>query len=159
MNIPVSTVPQAQAALLSAINEAALADSSPTDFLVCVGEPSTNDPPAIIEIAKNVRRSVDPASFVGSGGAGFLEEKYDIDVVVSVAQEDTNVDLDPLALSARTWQLVAYVESAIRQDPSLGDVVTVCYPRQATGGEVQWAANQIGAKCEVTVSVHCEATI
>jgi hypothetical protein len=159
MSIPVSTVPAVQSALLTAINAAALSDSAPSDFLVCIGEPSTNAPPAIIEIAKDVRRTVDPPQFVGSGGQGWLEEHYDIDVVVSVAQADTNVDVDALALSERAWQLVGYVETAIRTDPSFGDIVQLAYPREVTGGEVTWAANDVGAVCELTIAVHVEAII
>jgi hypothetical protein len=159
VTIPVSTVPAAQAAIFEALAPYVVADADSQDILVCIGQPSTEIPSAIIEIGKEIRRTAQPAAFVGSGGAGFIEESYDIDIVVSVAGETVDTQDDPTTIADRAWQLVGYVEDAVRSDPSLGNVVQVAYPHDATGGEVVWAPNNVGRICEITVIIHAEALI
>lgn len=154
--IPVSTVPAVQSYLLTAIQNAALTDSAPSDILVCFGQPATEAPAAIIEVGHGVRRTTVPATFIGGGGVDWLNESYDIDVAVSVAEETVDTDGDPLALSERTWQLVGFVETVIRTDPSLGGLVNLAYPRSVTGGEPVWSENGVGRVCELVISVHVE---
>lgn len=157
--IPVSTVPKAITAILTAV-KARLSAAGETDVLVCVGTPMANDPTDIIQIASDVRRRVNPNAFVGSGGAGALEENYTIDVTVSCARQVATPQTDSIALSNRVWELVAYVENAVRTDPSLGDVVVVAWPGQSTGGKPQTGTGTTpGRVVTVVVPIHCEAVI
>lgn len=156
MSIPTPSVPAAQAFILAGVQAQVATDPDATDVLVCIGDPSTDAPNGIISIASEVRRTVAPDTFVGGGGPHWLEEKYDISCVVSVAQETINVDTDALAVTARAWQLIGYVETAVRSDPSLGGAVDEAYPSSSTGGAAVWSPNNVGRICEITLLVHCE---
>lgn len=160
MSIPVSTVPAAQSAILTAL-QAVLATNNETAVQVTIGTAAANLADTWIEIVSEVRRTVDPHAFVGSGGAAFLEEIYDIDVIVSVARQTTNTTAQALAVSQRAWQLVAYLETAVRNDPSLGGAVVEAYPASAIGGKPAWATEGTtpGRLCTITVAVHCTAVI
>lgn len=156
VNIPVSTVPAAQAYLLTNIQALVYGDARAADTLVCLGEPSKSAPGGIIEIASDVRRVPVPTTFRGNGGQFWLNESYDISVDISAAAETIDTDVDTLALSERAWQLLAYVETVVRSDPSLGDLVNEAWPSQTTGGRVEWSENNVGRVCELTLLVHCE---
>jgi hypothetical protein len=154
ITIPVSTVPAVQAYLLTAIQAATA--SAPDDVLVCFGEPSVNAPAVIIEVASNVRLNNLPETFIGSGGFFWLNETYDLDIKISAAAETTNSTDDPLAVSQLAWTYVGYVSTAVRADPSLGDLVNQAYPVSVSGGEVVWADNNVGRICELTVAIHVQ---
>lgn len=152
--IPVSTVPAVQAYLLDQITAAT--SSTPDDALVIsFGEPAKNAPDIIIEVSSNVRLSNVPSTFIGSGGADWLNEVYDLDIKVSAAGETTDAQGD-LGLSQTAWTYVANISTLVRSDPSLGDLVNQAFPSTISGGEVVWADNEIGRICELTVAIHCE---
>ena len=158
VTIPVSTVPAVIEYLLTQIEVAANQDPGSGDFLVCLGEPSVDFPSAIIEVAKDVRRTVVPQTFIGSGGQDWLNESYDIDILVSVAMETVDVQTDPLTLTQRAWQLLSYVETAVRTDPSFGGLDLIAYPRTAVQEGPSWTGGTSGAGLltVVTLTIHIE---
>ena len=158
ISVPVSTVPAAIAYLASAIQTQLATDSSP--ITVVIGEQATDiiDQDAV-QIGE-VRRLPDPMAMVGSGGQFFLEEKYDIEILVSSFTGSTDDDgtiANSLALTARAWQLAAYVETASRLDPSMGELVQRSYPSASASVGPENRSN--GRVCEVALSVHVEATL
>lgn len=158
MTIPVSTVPAAQTYLLKAIQ----AQITPSTTMVCVGTPPADLPTFIIQIGTGISRTVKRMATVGDGGQWFLEESYTIGIQISVAMETvaTTVTTGPTAVSQKAWELVAYVETAIRTTPSLGGLVLEARPGRSTGGKVEWGAGATpGRVCTITVPMHVEATI
>jgi len=150
MSIPVSTVPAALAGLQSLVATQVATDSKASQIVLCLGEPGMDLPSDIIQIGTNVRRSVRPQVFMGSFQAQALEEDYDIEVLVS----SWSGDADPAAIVNRAYQLVAYVETAVRTDPTLAGVVLEAYPSSTNGGNAEWSGDPVGRLCEITVTVH-----
>lgn len=159
MTIPVSTAPRAVRAIYAAVLDQVAEDAGRQTLLVCVGDTSGTLPNDVIQIATGIRRTVQAAAFVGSGGAGALEEHYTITAKVSVAQETVTPGTQALTVSDRAWQLVAYLEQAVRTDPSLGTVVTEAFPASATGGSPTWSATGKGRLYTITVIINCIALI
>lgn len=156
--IPVSTVPSALAYLNTEIAAAYADDPLASQILVTFIDPGDGpDVPNDIIALGEVVRTVEPVSLVGSGGQGWLNEEYEIECTVSSwtgsgpEQGDNTI---PLAMIARAWQLVAYVETAIRTDPSLGDLVNVAYPMAATAPVVGWTEKPVGLAAEITFRIH-----
>lgn len=152
MTIPISSVPAAQTAILTAIKAQISAQDDPTtasQVVVCLGEEPTLDEPADVIRTGEVRRPITVDTFIGSGGQDWLNEEYELDVVVSCWTGDG----DPTAIVARAWQLVGYVETAVRTDPSLGELVDMAYPSESTGGEPVWTSEPIGRQVDITVVI------
>lgn len=145
---PASTVPQA----IEAIKTATAAQMTDPSILLTVGDPGMDLPDNVIAIGE-VRRTVAPATFIGSGGLFWLEETYDIDVVCSAWSGSANAD----TLTATAWTLVNYVEAGVRTDPSLGGVVNIAYPAGANTPSAVWTEDPVGLKVEIVLPVHCEA--
>lgn len=159
MTIPVSSVPAASAYLLTAIQQACAADPLYAGMLIELGEATSNKPPDIITIGE-VRRTVEPRTLVGSGAQFWLNESYDITVDintwVSVGDTDGSSTIAS-SLNARAWQLVGYVETAVRTDPSFGGLVNEAYPHDVTSTGPIWAEPPAsGLMVGVTLQVHVE---
>ena len=61
------------------------------------------------------------------------------------------------ALNHRAWQLVAYVETAVRNDPSFGGLVNEAYPRVTDSTGPIWADGPAaGQAVGVTMQIHVE---
>lgn len=159
--IPVSTVPAAIAAIAAAI-QAQIAAAADTTTELFVGTPAQARPNTMIVVATDVRRVPEKAATVGSGGRNWIEEKYTVVVEVTVAkavQAPTPVT-GPLSVVDRAWQLVAYVESAVRSDPSLAGTVLEAYPARSSGGRPRVGAGASpGRVVNIPVFIHCSAVI
>lgn len=157
--IPVSTVPAAIAYLTEAIQAQIATDPLPIE--VSVGQEGPDMPPDIIVFGE-VRRNPELMDLVGSGGQFFLQESYDLTLIASTwtgSGADSWDNTQQLALVQRAWQLVAYVETACRLDPSLGELVSLSYPSTSGSVNPEWTTDPVGMKCEVGLSVHVEATL
>ncbi len=150
MSIPVSTVPAALSGLQTLIAAQVATDPNAGQIVLCLGEPGMDLPNDVIQIGIYVRRSVRPQTFMGSFQAQALEEDYDIDCVVS----SWSGDADPVAIVNRAYQLVAYIETAVRTDPTLGNAVLEAYPSGTTGGNPEWSGDPVVRLVEITVSIH-----
>ena len=157
--IPISTVPKAITAIYTA-TRAQLTAAGEGGVLVVVGTPGANDPADMIQVATNVSRTITVASFVGSGGRGWLTEKYDVTVIVSSAMATQTAVTDSLTVSNRAWKLLAYVETAVRSDPSLGNLVQIAFPLRTTGGDPKTGTGTTpGRVVTLTTPIHVEARI
>lgn len=166
MAIPVSTAPAARSFLLTAIQNVVSAGDNPTDnpALVRLGEVGPYKPNDIIVIG-NVRRDVATQNFVGSGGQYWLRETYEIDVEINtwLASGDTDGadSTTALAVDARGWQLLGYVETAVRNDPSLGGLVEIARPLTTTATGPIWTLppSDVGLMLGLTLPIRCEVTL
>ena len=123
--IPVSTIP---AAKLYIFQQLMAAVGGGPDTGVYMDEPP-NDPPveADVIVVGDVEQAMEPWQMVGSGGSGWMYEKYSIDILVSVFRGGD----DPVEVLTRAAALVAQVCAVIRTDPSLGGIVLQAYPASA----------------------------
>lgn len=160
---PVSTVPAAIAYLVGAIKAQIANDPLPIE--ISVGQEGADMPPDIIVFGE-VRREPGLLALVGSGGQYFLEEKYDLMLIASTwtgSGVDSWDSTQQLALVDRAWQLTAYVETASRLDPSMGQLVNLSNPSLSGSAnpEVTYdgEGNATGMKCEVGLSIHVEVTL
>lgn len=149
MTIPASTVPAAVAYLhtnvTTAVNDPAV--------LVSYGQPGTRQPDDMIVVG-DVSREVAPWQMVGSGQAGWLDEIYTINVVVSVFRGGDYAQ----TVMERACVLADVVVAVIRNDPSLGGAVTVAHPSMVDYRQ-EWDQEHKGRLVDVTVSVRCRARI
>jgi hypothetical protein len=151
MTIPVSTAPAVRAWLLAQATATLTADplSAASQLLVCLDDPGTYQPDDIVKIG-DVTNAFKVNSLVGSGGDGWLEERYSVDVDVEVFRGND----DPQAVSERAYLLAAGVIACVRADPSLGGNVLVAEPTSAdyTGTVSDDHAGRIGS---LTLKIEC----
>jgi len=158
MSYPVSTVPDAIDYLLTAFQTQLNTDANPENILLYQGDdPGPNAPPDLVGIV-DVVRNLEHFAMVGDGENLAMYEKYSVKVSISSAQRAATEGAAATALSARVWQLLAYLEYAVRLDPSLDSIVLTAWPGRATGGLVQVAPSNTGWICELKWQVDCEAT-
>jgi hypothetical protein len=156
MAVPVSTVPAVTNYLFTAIQEQVYTDPLAESILVRIGMPSGDLPPDVL-LLTSVRRTLAPRTFIGGGGQDWEAETYNAVVFISTwaASGDADVTSDVACkLNDRLWQLVGYVETAVRNDPSLGGLVDIAYPSATTTDGPEWQENGgLVAQAEVTVHV------
>lgn len=162
-NYTTSTAPKAVAYLVEAIQNQLSQDPDNSQILLTLADPGDGpDVPAEIIQIGAVHDAIDPSAFTGSGGQFSLEEAYDIDCVVSAWTGSSDVD-GALTIQVeqvqRVWQLLGYVWTAIRLDPSLGELVQRAYPKEVEQTEVQWTPDPVGLIVEIPFQIHVEAVI
>lgn len=149
MTIPVSTAPAAKVFLVAAIT-AQIADP---DVSVLYDSPGPFVEKDVIAVGR-VMRDMRISHMVGSGGTGWIDEDYSIEIQVAVFRGGD----DAAAVDARAWQLIAAVETTIRNDPSLGGLVIVAHPaRSATDGT--WENSHKGRLVDASIEVRIQARI
>ncbi|MFC0438758.1 hypothetical protein [Kutzneria buriramensis] len=122
-----------------------------TDLLVSLGKPGTYNPSDIVWVG-NAHRTTKPSHMVGSGGAGWLDESYQIQVTVEVFRGGD----EELVVWNRTCDLVDAVEAAVRTDPSIGGLVLWSYPQQASY-DSDWEPEGKGRLAVAELLIHFEA--
>jgi hypothetical protein len=158
VTIPVSLVPSVVAYLATAIQTQLDTDPLSGQILLALGDPGPDLPPDIVNIGA-IRRTTGPETFIGSGGRYWISEHFDVDCGVSTWTGDgptAGALTVPNALTLRAWQLLSYVEAAVRLDPSLGELVNVAYPAAATTQGPTWTTNPAGLMVEITFPIHVE---
>jgi hypothetical protein len=160
--IPVSTVPVVKAYLLTEIQAAIADDPKFNDMVVQLGSPGQYVPNDTFYIGE-VIRTVDHMDITGDMGQDSLQESYDI--LVTVASWSAYGDSDDsstvaLAVDARAWQLNAYMETAVRSDPTFGlTQVILSYPRESHSDGPEWTAPSVGLRVGIQTPIHVEATL
>lgn len=151
MTIPSSTAPAARRFLFDQLTAQLVPDPlSPTSsLLVCYDQPGPNDPDDIVAVGK-VTRQINPNSLVGSGGPGWLEERYTVAVVIDVYRGGD----DAPACFDRASLLVDQVCAVVRSDPSLGGAVLTARPL-SSDIEGEWDAENLGRHAVATVDIEC----
>ncbi len=158
MAYPVSTVPAAVEYLVTAFQTQLSTDPNPANITLFVGnDPGLADTPDLVAIT-DVTRTLQHFAMVGDGEDLAMYEKYSVMVKISSAQRAATESAAAFALTERVWQLLAYLEYAVRLDPSLGEIVLTAWPGQTSGGLVQVAPDNNGWICEMSWRVDCEAT-
>lgn len=121
---------------------------------VYMDEPPTDPPPQDdVVMVGDIEQAWEPWELVGSGGEGWLFEKYSIDVTVSVYRGG-DVPREVLTQAA---SLVKQVCQVVRVDPSLGGNVLQAYPASAnykSGWSDEGASGRI---TEVEMKIAIEA--
>lgn len=125
MPIPASTIPAVKTYLYNQLT-AALAGTA--DLAVFMDTPP-NDPPveSDVIVVGDVELGFDPWQMVGSGGQGWLYEKYSVEILISVYRGGDHAQ----TVLTQATNLVYQVCDVVRLDPSLGGLVVQAYPASA----------------------------
>lgn len=152
MSIPASTVPAVVDWLVTNIAAHPTVAAAPTDgsqpVLVVYGPPGTYQPDDIIAVAFPVQGTFTALAMVGSGGAGWLREDYDVAVEISCFRGGD----DAKSVFARAGQLAYAVADTVRSDPSIGDAVVQAMPAGFTW-EQSWDPDHKGREVRVVVQI------
>lgn len=148
--VPVSTVPAVKAYLLGALKvRSDLADLAEA---IQYGPPTTamNDDMILLDAA---RGAFEVDRMVGGGGQWWMDESYSLDILIWIHRGDD----DPQACEERAFAVAASVVDTLRQDPSLGGLVTQASP---AGFEMDgdWDDEHLGRHVKFALTVAIEAT-
>jgi hypothetical protein len=151
VTIPASTAPAVRRYLFAQLTAQLTPDplSPRSSLIVCYDEPGTNDPDDIVCVGK-VNRNISLGSFVGSGGAGWLDETYSVEIQVDVFRGGD----DAQAAYERAALLSDQVIAIVRADPSLGNNVNLSRPTLHET-EVSWDATHMGRHATSTIEIEC----
>ncbi|WP_223279358.1 hypothetical protein [Streptomyces sp. SDr-06] len=122
-------------------------------LLVCYDEPGPDQPDDIVSVGK-VHRTVSVNSMVGGGGAGWLEERYTVEIEIDVFRGND----DPQYVYQRASDLADATIAVVRSDPSLGGLVLTSRP-QTAAHEVTWDDKHMGRHGTVAIEVECYTRI
>lgn len=149
MTIPASTVPAAKLYLHSQITTLI----NDTSVLVSYDTPGPRQPDDIVMVGA-VDRQIVPYQMVGSGQAGWLDETYAIEVIISVFRGGD----DARTAFERACVLADQVVYVVRNDPSLGGAVVVAHPSNVRY-DPTFDDDHKGRLVTATVEVQCRARI
>lgn len=151
MAIPSSTSPAVRAYLFAQLTASLTADpnSAQSSLLVCYDEPGPNQPDDIVSVGK-VQRQIGVNSLVGGGGAGWLDERYTVEIEIDVYRGND----DPQYVYQRSCDLADAAIAVIRTDPTLGGNVLTARPH-TSNHEVTWDDQHMGRHATVTIEVEC----
>lgn len=122
--IPVSTAERAREYLFANLTSVLPADTANgCSLLVCYDEPGTDEADDVVCVG-DVALDYEPGSLVGSGGAGWLRERYTVTVVIDVFRGGDNAQMT----FARAQYLSDLVAAVVRYDPSLNQLVITAKP-------------------------------
>jgi hypothetical protein len=128
-DIPVSTAPAVREWLFDQCAAGLAPD--PLDktarLLVAYDAPGTDQPEDIVVIGE-VSTEYNTNSLVGSGGAGWLEERYRVTVDIEIFRGGDSAK----AVSDRAHLLAGQVINIVRADPTLGANVLIGRPAAST---------------------------
>jgi hypothetical protein len=122
--------------------------------IVQYGDMGTNVPPCFIAVGATVTVVNTPREMVGTGGAGWLEERYRVEVQVSAFVGGDNFQSTAEA-AYLMWQAVA---STVRADPSLGGLVITAFPASHDLTQL-WEQNHKGPTAEIRAEIEVHARI
>jgi hypothetical protein len=151
MDIPISSAPAARRYLFNTLTAQLSPDplSKTSSLIVCYDEPTVNEPDDIVSVGK-VTRQLSVASFVGGGGAGWLDETYTVEITVDVFRGGDTAQ----QAYERASLLADSVIYVVRSDPSLGGVVSTAKPLQHLT-EAAWDENHAGRHATATIEIEC----
>jgi hypothetical protein len=156
MSIPSSTAPAARRWLYEQLLAQIQPDPVDTraSLLVCYDDPGTDEPEDIVSVG-GVTRDINVNSMVGSGGAGWLDERYTIALIIDVARGGPDA---AGAVFDRSCALLDQVIAIVRADPTLGGAVLVGKPVSSqTEGLV--LDDHTGRQSVVNLGIECYARI
>lgn len=154
--IPASTAPAARRWLFDQCTAQIQADpdDQQSSLLVCYDDPGTNQPGDIVSVG-GVTRQISISAMVGSGGAGWLEERYTIALVIDIYRGGPDAAQSSYDRGAA---LLDQVVAIVRADPTLGGAVLVGRPAESqTEGLV--LDDHTGRQSVVNLGIECYAHI
>ena len=147
MTIPVSTVPAVKAYLVTQLT-ATLTAATGKQLGVFYDEPGPFQPDDVVSVGDVTSFVSAPGAMVGGGGAGWIEERYTLEVVIDVFRGGDQAQ----TAYERAWALLAGVCSLVRTDPSLGSRVVEARPGQVTTTS-EWDADHKGRHVRLSLGV------
>ncbi|SFF11478.1 hypothetical protein SAMN05216251_108218 [Actinacidiphila alni] len=155
MTIPTSTAPAARKYLFAQITQQITEDplSSRSSLLIAYDDIGTDAEDDVI-IVGSVTRQFGVNSMVGSGGGGWLDERYNIAVTIDVFRGGD----DPAAVFDRACLLLDQVCAIVRADPTLGGAVLTARP-MTSQTEGEWDPDASGRHSVVNLDIECYARI
>ncbi|MET8624538.1 hypothetical protein ABZW30_12405 [Kitasatospora sp. NPDC004669] len=164
MAIPSSSVPAARLWLFNSLKAALTPDpgvasgqgsygDANASLLVCLDAPGTYQPEDIVAVGK-VDRTISISSMVGSGGAGWLQEHYTIEITVECARATD----DSQSAFERAAALIDQTTAVVRTDPTLGGIVLWSRPTRSDL-ETVWADDHSHWVATGTLTVECNQRI
>lgn len=153
MSIPVPTAPAVKAYLMTALAARTELTGSTPPAELSYDVPGTFLADDVVVVG-DVDVSFAPLQMVGSGGAGWLDEHYTVDVVVDVVR---GAD-DAQGAFQRAATLAAAAIDIVRQDPSLGGLVIQAAPSRLTF-ESNWQEDGKGRQTTAVLSIAVHARL
>lgn len=143
MSAPASTVPAVKRYLADQIQDTLnsipvpAGNPAPIVFYDVPGQYRPND---MVAVGHTYQRVVRPMAMVGSGGTGWLQEEYELEIVTDVFRAGESLQVEAYE---RAYQLNDVVEQVVRDDPSLGGLVIVAMPHFSFDGS-EWEKDHKG---------------
>jgi len=152
MTIPSSSVPAARRYLYEQLTAQLTPDPDfpKSQLRVVYDQPGTFQPDDIVAIGR-VTRQTSVSSMVGSGGAGWLEERYQVEVIIDVFRGGGDYSQQTFD---RAMALTDAVCAVVRADPTLGGAVLVARPASSTH-ESELDEEHKGRHCVATLEIDC----
>ncbi|MDH6108863.1 hypothetical protein P3T36_002994 [Kitasatospora sp. MAP12-15] len=151
MTVPSSTATAVRAWLYGQLSAQLAPDplSKTSSLLVCYDEPGPEQPDDIVAIGK-VSRQLSLGAMVGGGGAGWIDERYSVEITIDVYRGGD----DSQGAYSRAAVLCDAICSIVRSDLTLGGNVITARPLSSTH-EVAWEENHAGRQATTTLEVEC----
>lgn len=140
---PVSTVPAVKRYMFDQVSDALNQLPPLPGFaapIVFYDAPGQYRPSDMMAIGHVYQRVVRPMAMVGSGGAGWLQEEYELEVISDVFRAGESLQIDAYE---RAYQFNALMEEIVRSDPSLGGNVITAMPHFSFDGS-EWEKDHKG---------------
>lgn len=150
-SIPPSTATGTRTYLVDNLTTVIPADDG-SAVLVCYDEPGPYQADDIVSVG-TVELDYESGSFVGSGGAGWLRERYSVTVTIDVFRGGD----DPQYTYQRAQYLSDLVAALVRYDVSLGGTVVTATPKSSTI-ESEWDDDHKGrhSVANVVISIYAQ---
>lgn len=149
--IPTSSAPIVRQFLFDTLTAQLTPDPANTSasLLVCFDDPGTAELDDIVSVGKTTSQ-IGVMALVGGGGAGWLDERYTVEITVDVFRGGD----DAQAVYVRASGLCDAVIGAVRADPSLGGRVTQARPI-SVAIDPELDAAHMGRRATGTVEIEC----
>jgi hypothetical protein len=120
-------------------------------LVVCYDDPGTAQPDDIVAIGKTTN-DLAVLALIGGGGAGWLDERYTLEITVDVYRGGD----DPTSQAAytRACALCDSILSALRADLSLGGLVLTAKPH-SVAIDVEEDPDHMGRRATGVVEISC----
>lgn len=150
--IPASTAEPVREYLFSNLTAVLPTDTANGASLqVVYDDPSPYRADDIVSVG-DVHLDYEPGAFVGSGGAGWLRERYTVAVTIDVFRGGDNARMT----YSRAQYLSDLVCAVVRYDVSLGGLVITAKP-VSSAVQSEWDADAKGRHSIATVEISCYA--
>jgi hypothetical protein len=151
MTIPASSAPTVRQWMFDNFTAQLTPDpiSTTSSLLVCFDEPGPGQPDDIVSVGKT-HNNIGVLALVGGGGAGWLDERYIVEITVDVYRGGDDAQAAYVRCSALCDALVAVV----RTDPSLGGRVLQARPH-SIAIDVEEEQAHLGRRATGLVEIEC----